>query len=144
MGLPLTGAVFDILVEVFQEMLVRDGLISRELDQLSRQEENAPADAIQERFDRAYSGQHDKFKNVLLDARDYIGHCLAAAWRTLSWDVRYAEVAAALLSADQELTGGAGKEIMLESLLWRGIELPFRTGRRAYSERVARARAARW
>lgn len=144
MGLPLTGAVFDILVEVFQEMLVRDGLISRELDQLSRQEEDAPAEIIQAQFDSAFAGQHDKFKNVLLDARDYMGHCLAASWQTLAWDVRYADVAAALLSADQQLTGGAGKEIMLESLLWRGIELPFRTGRRAYSELVARARAARW
>jgi hypothetical protein len=99
---------------------------------------------IQTQFDLAYAGQHDKFKGVLLDARDYMGHCLAAAWQTLSWDLSYAEVAAALLSADQQLTGGAGKEIMLESLLWRGIELPFRTGRRAYSERTAKARAARW
>ena len=144
MGLPLTGAVFDILVEVFQEMLVRDGLIGRELDTLSRQEENSPEELIQAQFDRAYAGQHDKFKSVLLDARDYMGHCLAEAWRQLSWDLSYGQVAAALLSADQQLTGGAGKEIMLESLLWRGIEPPFRSGRPAYSERVARARAARW
>jgi hypothetical protein len=144
MGQPLTGAVFDILVEVFQEMLVRDGLISRELDQLSRQDEDAPGEAIQAQFDLAYAGQHDKFKSVLLDARDYMGHCLAAAWQTLSWDVSYPKVAAALLAADQRLTGGAGKEIMLESLLWRGIELPFRRGRLAYNERLARARTARW
>jgi len=42
MSLPLTGALFDILVEVFQAMLVREGLISRELDDRSRQEESAP------------------------------------------------------------------------------------------------------
>ena len=144
MSLPLTGAVFDVLVEVFQEILVRDGLISRELDDLSRQEEGVPAEIVQIGFDRAYAGRHAEFKAVLLDARDYVGRCLAAAWRTLSWDVSYAEVAAALLAADVRLAGGAGRKIMLESLLWRGIELPFRTGRRSFSERVTWARAGRW
>lgn len=144
MSQPLTGAVFDVLVEVFQEMLVQDGLISRELDDLSRQEEGAPEEIIQAEFDRAYAGQHDKFKGALLDARDYLGRCLAAAWRTLSWDLSYAKVAVALLSADRQLSGGAGREIMLESLLWRGIELPFGAGRRTYRERMARARARRW
>ena len=32
--LSLTGAVVDVLVEVFQELLVRDGLISPEVDRL--------------------------------------------------------------------------------------------------------------
>ncbi len=143
MSLPLTGAVFDMLVEVFQELLVRDGLISRELNELSRQERSASEEIVQAGFDRAYAGRHDEFKGVLLDARDYLGRCLAAAWRTLSWDVSYGEVAAALLAADQRLAGGAGREIMLESLLWRGIHLPFRTGRHAFSERVAWARSGR-
>lgn len=144
MSLPLTGAVFDVLVEVFQEILVRDGLISRELNELSRQEENAPADIVQARFDQAYASRHDAFKGALLDARDYMGRCLAAAWRPLSWAVSYGEVAAALLAADGRLFGGAGREIMLESLLWRGIEFPFRTGRPAFHERAAWARAGRW
>jgi hypothetical protein len=144
MSLPLTGAVFDVLVEVFQEMLVCDGLISRELDKLSRQEENPPDETVQAEFDRAYAGRHDQFKGVLLDARDYMGQCLASAWRTLSWDLSFGKVAAALLAADRQLAGGAGREIMLGSLLWRGIELPFRTGRRTYRERMARTRAGRW
>ncbi len=50
MSLPLTGAVFDVLVEVFQEILVRDGLISRELDDLSRQEEGVPEEIVQSRI----------------------------------------------------------------------------------------------
>ena len=144
MSLPLTGAVFDVLVEVFQEILVREGLISRELDELSRQTETPSAERVQGRFDQAYAGRHDEFKGALLEARDYIGRCLAATWRTLSWDVSYAEVAAALLAADRQLFGGAGREIMLESLLWRGIQFPFRTGRRAYHERLVWGRAWRW
>jgi hypothetical protein len=144
MSLPLTSAVFDVLVEVFQEMLVRDGLISRELDDLSRQEENPPGDIVQAEFDRAYAGRHDEFKGALLDARDYMGRCLATAWRTLSWDLSYGKVAAALLSADRQLAGGVGREIMLDSLRWRGIELPFRTGRRTYRKGMTRPRAGRW
>ena len=143
MSLPLTGAVFDMLVEVFQELLVRDGLISRELDGLSRAEKQDAAgrmQIIQAGFDDAYAGRQDDFKGVLLDARDYMGSCLADAWRNLSWDVSYEKVAAALLAADWRLNSGAGREILLESLQWRGIYLPFRTGLWSFSERVKWAR----
>lgn len=145
MGQPLTGAVFDILVEVFQEILVREGLISRELDDLSRQDESEPDEEIvQAEFDRAYAGRGVQFKRALLDARDYMGNCLAAAWRMLSWDLSYGDMAVALLTADRQLYGGAGREIIIESLVWRDIEIPFRSGRQTYRERVARARAGRW
>ena len=145
MSLPLTGAVFDALVEVFQELLVEDGLISRELDALSRQDAGAvDAAAVQAQFDRAYAGRHDEFKAALLDARDYMGNCLAAAWRELSWDLTYGNVAAALLAADQGVARGAGRNILIESLRWRGIQAPFRSGRATYGERIARTRAARW
>ncbi len=144
MSLPLTGAVFDVLVEVFQEILARDGLISRELNELSRQEEHPPEDVVQALFDRSYAGRHDDFKGALLDARDYMGRCLAATWRTLSWDVSYGQVAAALLASDQRLFGGAGREIILESVLWRGIEFPFRSGRSAFNERMTWAWPGAW
>ena len=80
----------------------------------------------------------------MLDARDYMGNCLAAAWRMLSWDLSYGDMAVALLTADRQLYGGAGREIIIESLVWRDIEIPFRSGRQTYRERVARARAGRW
>jgi hypothetical protein len=144
MSLPLTGAVFDVLVEVFEELLVEDKLISRDLDELSRQEPYPPYELVQAEFDNAYAGRHDAFKSVLFDARDYVGRCLASVWRALSWDSGFSDIAAALLAADWEVARGAGQMIMRDNLLWRGIELPFRTGRSTYRERVARARAARW
>jgi hypothetical protein len=126
-SLPLTGAVFDLLVDVFQRLLVEDGLISRELDALSRPD-LGPADeaVVQSRFDAAYAGRHAGFKAALLDARDYVGRCLGAAWGELSWDLAYGQVALAMLAADRRLAGGAGREVITENLLWRGIELPFR------------------
>jgi hypothetical protein len=136
-SLPLTGAVFDILVDVFQSLLVEDGLISGELDDFSRPEVSATDEAaVQAGFDAAYAGRHDGFKAALLDARDYVGRCLAAAWPQLSWDVRYAQVAAAMLEADAWLAGGAGRSLLIENLRWRGIEPPFRSGRPSYRERA--------
>jgi hypothetical protein len=145
MSLPLTGAVFDILVDVFQNLLVEDGLISRELDSMSRPETRvADETAVQAAFDRAYRGRHNSFKRALLDARDYLGKCLAMAWRNLTWASGYADVAKAMLDADARVSGGAGREIILESLLWRGIKFPFRSGQRAFSERANWAQAMRW
>jgi hypothetical protein len=140
MGLPLTGAIFDALVEVFQEILAQEGFISRELDDVSRQVDAAPADEVQAGFDRAYAGRHDEFKAALLDARDYMGRCLSHTWRGLRWDLTFGGVAAATLSADSVLTGGVGRRILLDSLLWRGIQVPFRSAGRSYSDRMAAAR----
>lgn len=144
MSLPLTGALFDVLVEVFEALLVEDKLITRDLDELSRQELDPPYELVQAEFDLAYAGRHDAFKSALIDARDYVGRCLATAWRTLSWDSAFGDIAAALLVADREVARGAGQVIILDNLLWRGIELPHRTGRSPYRDRKARARAARW
>jgi hypothetical protein len=144
MSMPLTGAVFDILVEVFEELLVEDKLINQELDQLSRQEPHPPYREVQAQFDQAYAGRRDAFKAVLLDARDYVGRCLANAWRALSWNSGFSDIASALLAADRDVARGAGEAILRNNLRWRGIEPSFRTGHGPYRERVARGRAARW
>jgi hypothetical protein len=124
MSLPLTGAVFDTLVEVFQEILVRERLIGQELDEASRQLTDANAVAIQRAFDLAYLGREAQFKAALLDARDYTARCLARAWQELDGDVTFDRAAAAMLRADRALTGGAGREILVDCLVWRHIE-PF-------------------
>jgi hypothetical protein len=143
-GLPLTGGLFDILVEVFQEILVEERFISRELDELSRSGDAGPLEVVQAGFDRAYAGRHDAWKAALLDARDYVGRLLAGTWRLLGWDVTFDGVAAAMLAADGQLTAGVGRSLLIENLAWRGIEIGFRGRPRSYSERVAAARDRRW
>ena len=138
-GLPLTGAVFDIFVEVFQEFLMEEGFISRELDRLSRQEKNAPIAAVQAGFDRAYAGRHDAFKAALLDARDYVGRLLAGTWRRLGWDVTFDGVAAAMLVVDGRLTGGVGRGLLIDNLAWRGFGIGSHEGRPSYGNRVGAA-----
>jgi hypothetical protein len=129
---PLTGALFDILVDVYQQNLVDAGLISAQLDRLSGRATGIAVDdpAIDARFAAAYEGRHDAFKAALLDARDYVGTGLARAWRRLSpHHLTYADVGQALLAVDRDLTGGKYRETIRESLVWREIGSLPSTGR---------------
>src|SRR5262249_28273442 len=121
---PLTGAVFDILVEVFQETLVERGLIGHKTSDLARLVENRPdvAPDVQPLFDEAYPGRFEEFRVALVDARDYLGFVLARTVERLSPNhLSYVVVANAMLQADRELTGGRYRRAMLESFDWRGI-----------------------
>lgn len=145
MGLPLTGAVFDTLVEVFHQILVEEGFISRELDELSRtEEENAPVEAVQAGFDRAYAGRHDAFKAALLDARDHTGRLLAGTWQQLGWNLTFDGVAAAMSAVDDRPTGGAARNLLIENLARRGIGIGFPGGRLSYSEGRVPAHQEPW
>lgn len=88
-SLPLTGAFFDILVEVYQLYLVKDGLISGDLAKRSLNDEKIydkydPNEIkIQKDFNSAYKGKEQQFKEKLLDARNYLGKLLAQLWKSL-------------------------------------------------------------
>jgi len=144
-GLPLTGAVFDILVEMFQQVLIEQRFIGRELDELSRTEEGGVrVEAVQAGFDRAYDGRHEAFKVALLDARDYVGRLLAGTWRMLGWNATFNDAAAAMVATDSGLTGGVGRDLLIEILARRGFEIEIRRVPLSYRERVAAARDRRW
>ncbi len=123
-SLPLTGAIFDTMVEVFQQALVNQNLISTELRDRST---NLPGSAqdlqdIQADFAAAYDGQEAEFKQALLLARDYIGHLLAVAWGNLSPDfLTYHDVLRGLMQADRQTTNGANHEIIRACFAWREI-----------------------
>jgi len=85
-------------------------------------EETENEKEIQWLFDQAYRGRHDAFKEVLLEARDYMGELLASAWRHLSAnDLTFARFGDALLASDRELTGGKFQTSIFENFLWREI-----------------------
>lgn len=123
MGEPLTGAVFDMLVEVFQQYLVETGLIDHTLDADSRRGigKAAHRGEVQGRFDAAYARNPQGFKQGLIYARDYMGMALARTWRQLDWQVSFVDVGKALLRADLELSGGHFHPEILSSLVWREI-----------------------
>ena len=139
---PLTGAVFDIFVDVYQQNLVDAGLISVELDDASGRVSGIPVDdpAIEARFASAYEGRHEAFKAVLLQTRDYLGTGLARAWRHLSPHyLSYLDVLDAMLAVDRDLTGGRFAETIRESFAWREIDwrLTSRTPARATRRGIA-------
>ena len=121
---PLTGALFDILVDIFHESLLERGLISPAVEDLADQLQRRPEyeTAIQALFDEAYAQDRDGFKRALLEARDILGYLLAETWRRLSPDsLNYDDVAEALLAADHELTGGRYRRLIRTNLDWREI-----------------------
>jgi hypothetical protein len=123
---PMTGAIFDILIDVFHDKLVRRGVISAEvdplLDQLERRKELAAV--IQSFFDDAYAENHEPFKLALLEARDYVGVTFAETLRRLSADyLNYDDVGAAMLEVDLEMTGGRYQNDIISNLRWREIGL---------------------
>jgi hypothetical protein len=124
LSLPLTGAVFDIWVDIFHESLLERSLISPEVEDLADRVERLPEyeGLIQSLFDQAYGQDPAAFKQALLEARDYLGRALAHAWGRLSPDyLNYSDVAGALLEADRLLSGGRYQRLIARNFALRDI-----------------------
>jgi hypothetical protein len=123
---PLTGAMFDILVDVFHEQLLERRLIAPEVEDLFDRLEREPGQAgiIQSLFDEAFPADPGGFEEALLDARDYLGLALARIWPRLRPDfLTYADVGDAFLEVDRELSGGRYQRAIASNFLWREIGL---------------------
>lgn len=123
---PLTGAMFDILVDVFHERLLARDLITPEMEDLSDRLENMPVygDVMQALFDQRYAENPEGFRLALIEARDFLGTYLAQAWRILDPDMlSYLGVGQALELVDREITGGAFLRIIRGNFRMREIGL---------------------
>ncbi len=121
---PLTGAMFDILVDVFHEELVERGLFGNDAEDLSDRLEDDPDyhRIIQPLFDDAYAADPQGFREALIYARDILGTYLAETWRRLSPDnLDYADVGRAMLAVDRMLTGGRYSRVIGVNLRRRAI-----------------------
>jgi hypothetical protein len=106
---PLTGAMFDILVDIFHESLLARRLITPEVEDLADELERRPEyeGLLQALFDDSYATNAEGFKEALLEARDLMGIYLTNAWTRLSPDsLNYDDVGGALLEVDRDLTAG--------------------------------------
>lgn len=125
LGQPFTAAIFDILVEVFQEFLVDRGAITREVDKQSRADLSDEADLkkVQDGFDAAYEQDPDAFAAALLFARDFVGERLVKSWKRLDVDTLTLWTAAVgFLTVDRALSGMKYQEIIRECFRWRHFE----------------------
>ena len=127
LSLPLSGALFDVLVEFFQDGLVARGIIPPDDDMRGWSREEIADDF--DRLAQSYGGKlalhRNAFRQSLIDARDLAGLCLAdAITRLRSDDFDYDDLAAAFLAAAMERGQQANRQAIAEHFLWRGID-PF-------------------
>ncbi|MEQ1954239.1 hypothetical protein [Mesorhizobium sp. CN2-181] len=121
---PLTGAIFDSLVDIFHENLVARGIIAPEVAALAdvAQSDSSLESPLQDMFDVAFARDPDGFGEALLDARDVMGMYLAETLRTLSPDLLdYGDVAGAMLAADRMHSGGEFSDLLDGNFRRRGI-----------------------
>jgi len=103
---PLTGAIFDNLVEIYQDGLAQRGLIPRNLDPRGWDRESVAASLqhTQVAYAGALSHQRAAFVEALIEARDIVGLALAATWQRLPpAHFSFAGFAEAFLAAMMEL-----------------------------------------
>lgn len=121
---PLTGAFFDILVDIFHEELLKHGLISPEAEDLSDRLLATPAYAtvIQALFDEAFERNPDGFKLALLHTRDILGTYLADTWDAITTDdLNFVDVARVFEAVDRELSGGRFRRLIRGNFDMRDI-----------------------
>jgi hypothetical protein len=121
---PLTGAMFDIGVDIFQEILVERGVIPRDIAEATRRVRNHPenAQSVQPVFDAAFADRSEDFRAALIEARDYMGSALAETWKRLTADYfTYLDVAETLIEVEAAMSGGRFRRAMIESFDWREI-----------------------
>jgi hypothetical protein len=124
LSLPLTGCLFDILVDLFHESLVERGLIDPAAEHLAdlieRDESAFPI--LQALFEAAYPQNEAGFKEAFADARDLLGRYLGRCWpRLRGRPVTYGGIIRELLLIDREETGGRCARIIRNNALWRDI-----------------------
>jgi len=121
---PLTGAIFDILADIFHERLVERGLISPAVENLADfAEHDGAADIILQRaFDRAFTSNIAGFRAALEDARDVVGRYLAETLWGLGADfLDYGDVSRTLSAVDLEFSGGRYSSIIRRNFALREI-----------------------
>lgn len=106
---PLTGAFFDIFVDLYHEHLLEAGLIAPEVEDLSDRLLDSPryGPVMQALFDQAFADHPEGFKAALLDTRDLFGTYLAETWaRIEARGLDYLAVAETFEAVDRDLSGG--------------------------------------
>lgn len=124
LGEPLTGAFFDILVEVYQQNLVQFGAIDEDLNQESSRCAKSQLDdpALHERYQQAYAKAPKRFKKALINARDQVGLALAETWQRLDANhLTFADLAKTYLILHGRLHGPRDQVEIANCFRWRQI-----------------------
>jgi len=122
---PLTGAVFDCLVELYQDGLAERGLIPPELDARgwTRDDVERSMDAVHGASAAAFARFAQGFHAALDDARHVVARCMAHVILTVRPEtLSFPIVAARFLEAAAALGQARHLPALLDHFLWRGID----------------------
>ncbi len=126
---PLTGAIFDVLVELFQDRLVSDGIIPPELDVRgwTREDVEKSFDQLHLQMGRVQRMFHVEFISAIKESRDLIGYAMAHVMLTMRPDsLTFGKVAARLVDALLLRDRSALLPALFAHFLYRGIDpMPF-------------------
>lgn len=119
---PLTGAVFDTIVDAYHTILVRDGLADDRLLNFDlRNLAAANLDGIAEYTTRSFRERPFLFKSALIQARDQVALTLARTWQNVSADeFEFSTFAKAMIAAAARANSDLGGKLA-ENLEWREI-----------------------
>jgi hypothetical protein len=122
---PLTGAVFDCLVELYQDGLAARGLIMPELDARgwTRDDVARSMDAVHTGSAAAFTRFAQGFHAALDDGRHVVARCMAHVILTVRPEtLSFPIVAARFLEAAAALGQTRHVPALLDHFLWRGID----------------------
>ncbi len=124
LALPLLGAFFDILVEIFQTLLVERGHLPASIIEFADNVERMQAfqHPIDELYEKAYARDPAGFRQALAAARDILASYLAALLKALPGaPISYARIRALTVAIEGRITGGRFARAVEESFAWRRI-----------------------
>ncbi len=124
LGQALTGAIFDIIVDLFQDGLARRGVIDPDHDARGWTREDVERDI--EALERAMGDRlwryQAVFRTALIEARDVTGACIGATIQRLAPEgFTFDRFAAAFLNVAREFGLGRSVPALAENFYWRGI-----------------------
>ena len=122
---PLTGAIFSVLVEIYQDELVSRRLINPELDARGWTPEDVEEamSEVQRETGRALSQFESGFFAALDVARHVVGLCMAHVIRTIRPEtLTFGRVAARFLEAAVALGQAGNLPALVGHFVWRGID----------------------
>jgi hypothetical protein len=124
--LPFEGAVFDLLVELYERRLVAHGAIERRVADRSSHTRGRAVRGLKRAFARGFARHEDAFRLALAEARDYLGLLLARTWQmTPATNLSFSNVVATMLTADYQLGGRHGP--LIRDTFKRRLILPMKT-----------------
>ena len=118
---PLTGAAFDVLVDVYERALVRRRAIPAALGAASFDYLGQTLPEIQAEFATHYRAKAPLFEDALLEARDVFATLLVRTWERMTPYDLFPQVARTMIQVGAELGGRVLRGIVRESFAFRDI-----------------------